>query len=145
LAGGILIFTGSKTGSYTEASIGVPWEEDDYEVTDSETIKLSAIFKRKGQKYVYTYDFGDSWEHHILLERTEKEVEGAARSIGGEGACPPEDCGGPWGYSDLKETMNNNKHPDYKDMKTWLGLKRGETWDAFAFALKEADEKVRKV
>ncbi len=49
-----------------------------------------------------------------------------ANCIAGKGACPPEDCGGPWGYEAFKETMNNPKHPEYKEMREWLGLKKGQ-------------------
>lgn len=42
--------------------------------------------------------------------------------MGGKGACPPEDCGGVWGYEELKSILENPKHPDHKDTKKWLGL-----------------------
>jgi hypothetical protein len=54
----------------------------------------------------YTYDFGDNWEHDIVLEKVmEPDAnDGRPMLLTGKGACPPEDCGGPWGYAELKDT-----------------------------------------
>jgi hypothetical protein len=55
---------------------------------------------------VWVYDFGDSWEHDVRLSSVEEYAEGEARQIvfvSGKRACPPEDCGGIWGYEDLLE------------------------------------------
>ena len=46
-----------------------------------------------------------------------------------KGACPPEDCGGVLGYENLKEVFSDKKHPEYKDMREWLGLKPRQSWD----------------
>jgi hypothetical protein len=49
--------------------------------------------------------------------------------LAGKGACPPEDCGGPWGYTDLKETLDDTRHDDHPDMLDWLGLDSAENFD----------------
>ena len=111
-----------------------PWiEEDgddqdfsalDFEYRDTisaENIKLSDIFKAKGQTFTYIYDFGDDWEHKITLEEIDQlNISPKPKLIGGKGACPPEDCGGAWGYEDLKEVLSDKNHPDYQEAKEWL-------------------------
>jgi len=103
---------------------------------DAETTLLSEIFVSLKQKFTYIYDYGDDWNHQITLEKilmnneTEKPV-----LLDGEGACPPEDCGGSWGYDSLKKKLADKKHPDHKDMKEWMGLRPRQNWDAAAFDL----------
>lgn len=92
-------------------------------VLDSKKIKLNKIFTTEGQKLQYEYDFGDGWEHTIKLEKILPVELNKAYPvcIRGKRSCPPEDCGGIWGYENLKEIMANKKHPEYKEMKEWLG------------------------
>ena len=69
-------------------------EEYDKISADAEEIKLKNIFFKEKQNYIYTYDFGDDWEHKITLEKiTEKQVR-KTKCLAGKGKCPPEDCGG---------------------------------------------------
>lgn len=71
----------------------------------------------------YLYDFGDGWEHSIELEQILFKVEKRKYPIciAGERSCPPEDCGGVYGYEDLLEILKNPDHEEYKQMKTWAG------------------------
>ena len=71
----------------------------------------------------YEYDFGDSWEHKILLEKIFPFDNKMALPvcIKGKRACPPEDCGGIWGYEEFLKTISDPKHPEYEDMLEWLG------------------------
>src|SRR5437588_758670 len=100
-----------------------------YESEDSRATKLSEVFTDLKQTFTYIYDFGDGWIHHITLEKILEERIFNSKCVDGKGACPPEDCGGPWGYLNLKETLANPKHPDYKDTREWLGLGKGEQLD----------------
>jgi Plasmid pRiA4b ORF-3-like protein len=91
---------------------------------DENTALLSGIAPKKGAKFNYEYDFGDSWQHEITAERILPPGSGFAASahcLGGARACPPEDCGGIWGYANLLEVLGNLKHPEHKSMKEWLG------------------------
>jgi hypothetical protein len=103
---------------------------------DAETTLLSEIFISLKQKFTYIYDYGDDWNHQIMLEKIlmNDEIEKPVL-LNGEGACPPEDCGGPWGYDSLKKKLADKKHPDHKDMKEWMGLRPRQNWDAAAFEL----------
>lgn len=119
--------------------------EDEDEIVDCYQIKIPDIFKSEGQTFSYIYDFGDDWHHQITLE---KIIDGSllhADCRAGKGACPPEDCGGSWGYESLKEAMANPKHPEHKELKNWLGLKKDETWDPTFFDLQGIQEALRQL
>ena len=84
-------------------------------------LKLSDVFKSKGQTFTYIYDFGDDWKHKITLEEIDKKnISPLAKLIAGKGTCPPEDCGGALGYEHFKEVVADKNHPEYKNMKEWL-------------------------
>lgn len=90
---------------------------------NSRRTKLGQVVTKKGDVFRYEYDFGDSWEHMLLVEDI-LEYQPDVRypvCLTGERACPPEDCGGPYGYADLLETIADPSHEDYEDMMTWLG------------------------
>ena len=60
------------------------------------------------EKFVYVYDFGDSWVHDITVENIDQDDElDCPICLAGKGACPPEDCGGAWGYEDLKKEIES--------------------------------------
>ena len=109
---------------------------------DAATVILSAVFTQEGQKFVYTYDFGDDWTHALTLEKITDEASDKPVLLTGKGACPPEDCGGPWGYESMKQVLANPKDPEHKDMKEWLGMSRADKWDAAAFDLADHQEVV---
>lgn len=99
-----------------------PFSFDDFDEdsVSASKLKLSDIFDTKRQTFIYIYDFGDDWEHKITLEEIdEKDTSLSPKLIAGKGACPPEDCGGAWGYEHLKEVLADKKHPEYKDMVEW--------------------------
>lgn len=105
---------------------------------------LSEIFMKEKQKYTYIYDFGDSWEHIITLEKIEKESLLYPKLEAGKGKCPPEDCGGIWGYAQMKETMENPADPEYREYQEWLGLGRNEKWDPKSFDLEDSRNSLTK-
>ncbi len=118
---------------------------DEDELLDSKDIPLAQIFNSEGQKFVYRYDLGDDWYHVITLEKITGEKLLFADCLAGKGTCPPEDCGGPWGYEELKDALADPKHPEHKSFKKWLGIKKNDIWDANFFSLKEAQQAVRTV
>ena len=74
----------------------------------------------------YLYDFGDGWEHEILLVNPHYDDSyqpGPIFCIKGVGACPPEDCGGVGGFEDFCEAIADPKHPEHKELKSWYGGK----------------------
>jgi hypothetical protein len=135
------LFNFSPTGWGSKPEIAVP-HDDDYEpVTDATTTELKDIFNTVGQKFTYIYDFGDDWKHKIELEEIHTNYHGQVPvCLAGKGCCPPEDCGGVGGYEHLKQVLTNPKHPEYKDMLSWLGLRKGSDWDVNEFNLNEVNE-----
>ncbi len=106
---------------------------------EAKTIKLSEIFKKEGQKFNYIYDFGDDWTHKITLEKIMPEISRFPVCITGKGKCPPEDCGGVWGFENMKHILADKKHEEYEEYIEWLGLEPGETWDPHEFDVVEAN------
>jgi len=100
-----------------------PSEDDMMDSIDYRKLKIEDLLMDEKQKIVYEYDFGDGWEHDILLEKIiEKDPKlEYPICIKGKMCCPPEDCGGVWGYVGLLEVIKNPKHPEYEDMMEWLG------------------------
>ena len=90
---------------YEGVRIGVPdpeWEDDCADETET---TLAEVLLGPKDRVRYTYDFGDDWEHDIMLEKVIEPNTDDRRPVlmTGKGACPPEDCGGPWGYAEMKE------------------------------------------
>lgn len=74
----------------------------------------------KVPKFTYRYDFGDNWIHHIELEKTIDDYEFVyPQVLDGEGNCPPEDVGGPIGYSNFLEVMEDPQHEEHEHLKNW--------------------------
>lgn len=90
---------------------------------DQRTAKLGRLLAARGDRLLYRYDFGDGWEHDLVLERVldpEPEV-GYPRVVAGARACPPEDCGGDAGYAHLLEVLRKPRHPEHDDLLAWVG------------------------
>jgi hypothetical protein len=102
---------------------GEPSPDDYYEVEDERRVTLARIARGEKFKFTYEYDFGDGWEHELLVEKILAPESGAAypRCLTGKRACPPEDVGGVWGYADFLEAVRNPSHPEHKDMQRWAG------------------------
>jgi hypothetical protein len=98
-----------------------PDDFDDEAVGDVKTpLAELAVVK---SEFIYTYDFGDSWRHRVAVEEILPKDERFSypACIGGENACPPEDCGGFPGYHELKMKISDSKNPEYDEMMMWLG------------------------
>jgi hypothetical protein len=115
-------------------SYGTPGPEDWVEVSDERKVRLNRLLKEPGQNLLYEYDFGDSWEHTVLLEEVVKSEQMLLHPvcIAGKRACPPEDSGGIWGYEQFREAIRDPKHPEHGEMKAWIG--GGFDPDAFDLA-----------
>lgn len=104
-------------------------------------MRLSQALTSIGDKIEYQYDFGDGWEHEIVLEKVLPPEEGAKYPvcIKGRRACPPEDCGSIWGYEDLLLALQDPNHPDHDDLLEWVG----GSFDPEAFEPDEINELLR--
>jgi hypothetical protein len=103
--------------------IGIPMDDYfDEPVLPGWEIPITDYFTEPGKSSPYEYDFGDGWEHNILLEGILLKEKGARypKCVAGERACPPEDCGGVPGYYEIVEILKNPKHPEFRDHIGWL-------------------------
>lgn len=130
----------NPSGYGSTPCIALP-SEDDWEKPDLNASKttLKKVFNAKTQTYNYIYDFGDDWIHKITLEEILPQMIKLPICLGGKGTCPPEDCGGPWGYENLKAIMGDHSNAEYKEMKEWLGMEDGDEWEADQFDLGETN------
>ena len=105
---------------------GMPMPEFDFggeQMRDEKTVKLSQLIPGEKFKFIYLYDFGDSWEHELLIEKVLEAEAGVDYPIctKAKRACPPEDCGGIWGYHDFVEAVQDPEHPEHEEMLEWVG------------------------
>ncbi len=100
-------------------------------VKNDKKVKLSRVITAEKTKFLYTYDFGDNWEHELLVEKILPEEKGKPYPLclKGKRACPPEDCGGVWGYADLLEALKNPDDPEHEDLLEWAGEYDPEEFD----------------
>lgn len=92
--------------------------------SDSSEVTLGSLIKRPKTLFIYEYDFGDGWEHEILVEkirpRPQFEVDFVPICLEGAQACPMEDCGGIFGYYDILNALKDSTHPQHEAMsETW--------------------------
>lgn len=119
-----------------------PNPDDDFkgvggvEIEDTRQMYIGDLLRKEKQKIAYEYDFGDSWDHEIVLEKIVEPEEGQVYPvcIKGKRACPPEDCGGIWGYYNLLEILDDSQCEEHKQMLEWVG----GMIDPEAFDLEEA-------
>ncbi len=95
----------------------------------------------KGERIRYTYDFGDDWEHEIVVEKVLVAEPGVRYPVcvAGKGACPPEDCGGVWGYERLREVLADPADEEHGEMLEWLGLQAVAEFDPARFGVEEVN------
>jgi Plasmid pRiA4b ORF-3-like protein len=98
-------------------------------------VTLKKVAPAANSKLRYTYDFGDDWEHDIVVEKVLDRNETVAypRCTAGRRAAPPEDCGGIWGYADLVRILNDPADPEHRDRLEWLGLDDAADFDPDSF------------
>lgn len=104
------------------------------------TARLFDVLARAGAKAVYTYDFGDSWEHQIVVEKRLPPEPGCAypACLAGERHGPPEDCGGIPGFYNLLEAIHDPEYEQQKELLDWLG----DGFDPEAFSIDEVNRRL---
>lgn len=95
---------------------------------------------RIGDTLCYVYDFGDNWGHLVTIEKEMRTCTGVVypRCVAGRNACPPEDCGGPWGYAEMLRTLAGRRNARRRELIDWLG----GPFDPKHFALEEANDRL---
>jgi hypothetical protein len=122
-------------------SFAMPDEDNEW-LIDERQVTLQQI-SRNGSTFSFEYDFGDGWRHTVSVESV-GEPDPARKPpmlIDGANACPPEDCGGPWGYANLREALDDPGHEEHEAMRDWAG----DDFDQARFELSSAAKRVRAV
>ncbi len=120
---------------------GTDWEE--LGEKDSSNVRLDAIAPDAKMKFMYEYDFGDSWEHDVLVEKIlppDPKMKSPA-CLAGKGACPPEDVGGVWGYAEFLQAIKDPEHPEHDEYLEWVG----DEFDPKAFDLEVVNKALKKL
>jgi len=93
-----------------------------------------------GERLLYEYDFGDGWQHELLLEEVLLGDESFQQMcVAGGRCCPPEDCGGPQGFAEMLSALRDANHPDHDDVCAWLG-----DFDPESFSEDEINRRLRR-
>jgi len=124
--------------SYSE-----PDEEFGLDFRPERKTRLNEVVLNEKDKFEYEYDFGDSWFHTIQAEKIMPPEDHFCYPVclGGERACPPEDCGGIGGYTELLEIITNPQHPDYEERIEWVG----EDFEPEKFDLNEVNRLLKRI
>jgi hypothetical protein len=120
----------------------LPDPDDDWDEPpqDERRTRLDAV-AGEGSSFRYTYDFGDGWDHEITVEGllAADTTPALPSCIDGGRACPPEDCGGTWGYRELLEILAHPAHPEHDERREWIG----RPFDPEAFDPSEFEDNLR--
>lgn len=114
-----------------------PVTDDDFDLDDGVfarteddmAFSVGDVLKEKSDTMTFVYDFGDNWEHTVRLSSVEEPAEGQAQVPitldSGKGECPPEDCGGVYGYAELLNLLTKKrKTSEEKEFLEWSGLEK---------------------
>ena len=116
------------------------WE---MEIGDEEKTSISQVAKTgRKVRFIYEYDFGDSWQHEIHLEKILEPEPNVAypRCIEGARACPPEDVGGIWGYAEFLEVISDPNHENHDEIAEWIGSR----FNPEKFSVDKVNRELRK-
>jgi hypothetical protein len=113
-------------------------ETGEFGTKDEKRYRLNQFVNREGFKFRYEYDFGDSWDHTLLVEKILPAEKGVRYPVctTGKRACPPEDVGGVWGYEDFLQAIASPKHEEHDSYLEWIGGK----FDPEEFDVTEVNE-----
>jgi len=121
---------------------GEPDPDGELDLRDELEVRLDAV-AGKDSRFVYTYDFGDWWEHEIAVEAIypPEPDERYPLCLEGERACPPEDVGGAYGYASFLAAVGDPGHPEHVAMSEWIGKR----FDPVAFDHERATTLLRRL
>jgi len=114
------------------------------DMLDERKVAIGAVLGERVESFAYRYDFGDDWQHRLVVEARLPVQEGRndwPMCLAGENACPPEDVGGPPGFMDFLEAMHNPAHEQHADYWRWWG----GPFDPRAFSINAANTAIRKL
>ncbi len=95
---------------------------DDFD-KDDQDVRLTD-FAKKGYRFRYLYDFGDQWNHIVVIDAINQCPDDVpvdvVKVLDGEGACPPEDIGGAAGFNEMLRTLKQPGTLSYNELLDWL-------------------------
>ena len=117
-------WTNSHLHSFTIGDDRYGMQFDEYpegEIDEKQVTVLRAVGEHR--RFSYEYDFGDSWEHEVIVEEFVRTPLGLKHAVclDGQNACPPEDCGGTGGYAELLEVLADPEHEEHDHLVDWVG------------------------
>lgn len=115
-------------------------EECDIFIEDK--VPLNKLLVRPKDKLEYIYDFGDGWQHQVVLEKIVPAPKGQKYlCVKGVLNCPIEDSGGLWGYYEKLDLLKRGKAEDEDEeaILEWIG----EGFDPESFDLEWVNEQLR--
>ncbi|GMV99387.1 MAG: TnpR protein [Candidatus Hydrogenedentota bacterium] len=124
---------------YSEKSLCEPEEDIGYK--DEQRFRLADVVRAVGTEFRYLYDFGDSWQHRVIVESCSPADSKAMYPVclDGANACPPEDCGGAGEYQAILASLSDSNHPSYGEVSEWLGQ-----FDPTKFDRHEVNKELRR-
>ncbi len=122
---------------------GLPDPDWDIGTLDEARTKMFRVLTA-GQKAGYVYDFGDNWNHVLTVEAVATPEPGVRypRCVDGEGACPPEDVGGVFGYPEFVDALADPQHAEHAERVEWWGSDR---FDPHHFDLAATDQVLERL
>jgi hypothetical protein len=133
----VMGWTNSHLHMFTAGGVlySEPNPEWEFEVRDEGRARLDQVAAEEGEAFVYEYDLGDSWRHQVEVEEVRAGSGGRFKPVclGGQRACPPEDCGGVPGYYQNLEILRDPEHEEYEETRTWMESMLGGPVDAERF------------
>ncbi|MHA4844559.1 plasmid pRiA4b ORF-3 family protein [Flavitalea antarctica] len=130
---------GSKKTMYGDSRLN---DDGLDQVEEASVVFLRKFFRKPGDKLTYHYDFGDGWEHTVVLHQITSEQLLYPVCKTGSGKCPPEDVGGSHGYELMLASLNTPRDPEKTSYRVWLGLKPKENWDPNEFNYLETHKRL---
>jgi hypothetical protein len=119
----------------------MPDLDDERKIMDVKRARIHHVVQRVGTEFEYVYDFGDDWEHDLLLEAILQPDPNVPypRCIAGERNCPPEDVGGAGGYENYLVALADPEDEEHEDLLAWRG-----PFDPEAFSLAAINQQLQK-
>ena len=121
---------------------GEPDPDFPSDMRSERSVTLAQIAPKAKDRFFFDYDFGDGWEHTVIVESIEAVADtDSPRCIAGARACPPDDCGGVNGYRDLTDILRNPAHEDYAAVRTWAG----DEFEPDRFELQQVNRELQRL
>jgi len=118
-----------------------PHPENEPNILNAKKTRLRKVLPVVAAEFEYVYDFGDYWQHDLVLEAILPPSPDTLypRCIAGERSCPAEDVGGAGGYEDYLQAMADPSHEQHEDMMAWRG-----PFDPEAFSIEKVNKQLEK-